>query len=305
MTDIEKWLTANKGEVLEKALKKYDKTEKQLEEDVRTISKWLRTQHHLPEIPSENHVINSLLLNKLSIENSKKNLDLYYSIRTLLPEVFEHMTSENILKQANRFCFLPLPKRTPEGDRITLVRLMEPNSELDLHSLLGYCVNIMDLRLREDICTSEIIIDDLETIKLSHLPSISPIHMKKIVMITEKMFNNRVKQIHILNCPQYLNPPIRWLKNFLKPKIASRIFFHNNFEELGKYISLELLPKEFGGSESSIIELNDLWKKKLTENADRFDALVKMKIDEKLRPEPLVNDEILGFHGNFKNLDVD
>lgn len=48
-----------------------------------------------------------------------------------------------------------------------------------------------------------------------------------------------------------------------------------------------------------------LWQRKLEEYQDRFDKLDSMKVKENLRPVPLKNDDILGFHGNFKKLDVD
>lgn len=41
------------------------------------------------------------------------------------------------------------------------------------------------------------------------------------------------------------------------------------------------------------------------ENSERFDKLDRMRVKEDLRPTPLENDEILGYHGNFKKLDVD
>lgn len=48
-----------------------------------------------------------------------------------------------------------------------------------------------------------------------------------------------------------------------------------------------------------------MWKIKLREYAARFDALDKMRVNENLRLAPLKNDEVLGYHGNFKKLDVD
>jgi hypothetical protein len=44
---------------------------------------------------------------------------------------------------------------------------------------------------------------------------------------------------------------------------------------------------------------------KLEQFQDRFDQLDQMRVDESLRPEKLVNNDILGFHGNFKKLNVD
>jgi hypothetical protein len=49
----------------------------------------------------------------------------------------------------------------------------------------------------------------------------------------------------------------------------------------------------------------EMTRLKLTEYQERFDHLDTMRVDEGLRPEKLDNDEILGFYGNFKNLDVD
>lgn len=43
----------------------------------------------------------------------------------------------------------------------------------------------------------------------------------------------------------------------------------------------------------------------LRENFERFDKLDQMKVKEDLRPNPLKNDDVLGYYGNFKKLDVD
>lgn len=41
------------------------------------------------------------------------------------------------------------------------------------------------------------------------------------------------------------------------------------------------------------------------EYQDYFDHLEKLKVNEDLRPNKLENDEILGFYGNFKKLNLD
>lgn len=44
---------------------------------------------------------------------------------------------------------------------------------------------------------------------------------------------------------------------------------------------------------------------KLREFQERFNKLDVLKPNEALRPEKLNNDDILGFHGCFKDLNVD
>lgn len=53
------------------------------------------------------------------------------------------------------------------------------------------------------------------------------------------------------------------------------------------------------------ILFSELWNKKQEEYYDRFEVMENLKIKESLRSAPLQDDEILGFHGNFKKLSVD
>jgi hypothetical protein len=49
----------------------------------------------------------------------------------------------------------------------------------------------------------------------------------------------------------------------------------------------------------------EMVKLKFMEKQELFDRLDKIRVDERIRPEKLRDDEILGFHGNFKKLDID
>ncbi|KAG5883900.1 hypothetical protein JTB14_037184 [Gonioctena quinquepunctata] len=85
---------------LKRALDRFGKTEQQLGGDVKIIKDWLITQPHLPEISSNNHIINTLILNKFSVEICKQRLDMFYTIRTLLPEIYERMDFELMIEIA-------------------------------------------------------------------------------------------------------------------------------------------------------------------------------------------------------------
>ena len=90
---------------------------------------------------------------------------------------------------------------------------------------------------------------------------------------------------------------------------------------LSEVFSEEELPKDYGGQGPSLQELtgtfkyknkiktdgvlSDMMRHKFAEHQDRFDALDKLTVDESRRPKKLSNDDVLGFHGNFRKLDVD
>lgn len=84
-----------------------------------------------------------------------------------------------------------------------------------------------------------------------------------------------------------------------------------------------MLPSDYGGTEKSIEQLHgtdtilvytvvwfeflELTQRRFRSYQERFDLLDELRVNESLRPSELEkeNDEILGFHGNFKKLDID
>jgi hypothetical protein len=44
---------------------------------------------------------------------------------------------------------------------------------------------------------------------------------------------------------------------------------------------------------------------RISEYQNRFDLLDKLKVNEDLRPKQLKNDDMLGFYGSFRKLDID
>lgn len=83
------------------------------------------------------------------------------------------------------------------------------------------------------------------------------------------------------------------------------------------------IPQDYGGSGPSLremhgnkyllnltkqntyINISDMLLEKFQKYQTLFDTLDQLRVDESLRPSPLENDETLGYHGNFKKLNVD
>ena len=103
-------LFENIDAVREKAATLFEKTPSSINQDTQIIKQWLETQPHFPELMGEYYYIkivtsryftddikiaNFLLLNKYSIEKTKQKIDLYYTIRSLLPDIFDNVNPKS------------------------------------------------------------------------------------------------------------------------------------------------------------------------------------------------------------------
>ncbi|KAG5883899.1 hypothetical protein JTB14_037183 [Gonioctena quinquepunctata] len=294
--------------VVEMGLKRYDRTQENLKEYTDIMKEWLKDQLHLPEIPTDNTIRSFLMMNKFSIENTKQSIDMYYTMRSLFPEFFEnkHPMSTNMQRMMDVVNYVPMPKATDEGYRIIIFQFSTEDSEnCNFISFMAHAYNTNEVRLNEDCHLGDIFIYDMKFVKMAHLVQITPTTLKKSTIIFQKVFNSNMKQIHFLNYPSMAEPMIMLTKQLVKPKMAERFHFHKDTNTISDFIAVELLPRDYGGKQPSLNELGVKWRKKFAEYEDRFNVLDTLRVDEKLRPTPLVNDEVLGFHGNFKKLNVD
>ncbi|XP_074030265.1 retinol-binding protein pinta-like [Leptinotarsa decemlineata] len=293
--------------VLELGLKVNNKTEKDLKEDVIIVKEWVLTQPHLPEVPDDHMITSFLIMNKFSIENVKQKIDMYYTMRSLYPEYFEnkHPLAPCMQEIMDNFCYIPMPKATDEGYRVIIFRLFDDNPDFNIVNFHSLIYNVTEVRMKEDYNVGDIMVYDFKHLNLEHLAQCTPTHIKNYTTILEKAFNSNIKQMHLINHPSFAEPVINLARKLLNPKVAQRFFFHKSTDSLKEYVSEDILPKDFGGTGPSLKEYSEIWKKKFTEYKERFDILEKLRVNEGLRPTPLVNDDILGYYGNFKKVAVD
>lgn len=71
----------------------------------------------------------------------------------------------------------------------------------------------------------------------------------------QECYGVKIKGIHILNAPPFIDRIVFLLKLSLKEKVASRVHVHNSYEDLHKHIPKEILPKEYDGDEESCSKL--------------------------------------------------
>ncbi|KAJ8977847.1 hypothetical protein NQ317_004627 [Molorchus minor] len=152
-------------------LKQSNRTKEEFKEGVDTLKVWLKTQPHLPESPSDEMLECFYVLSKFSVESAKLKLDMYYSIRSILPEFYENKNPKlpNMQKIANVTCTIPLPKLTKDGYRVVLTKWLDDDPEnFNPYDFFSHINSVAEVRLQEDVSIGDIVIYDLGLVKFGH-----------------------------------------------------------------------------------------------------------------------------------------
>ncbi|KAF9805631.1 hypothetical protein SFRURICE_010038 [Spodoptera frugiperda] len=191
---------------------------------------------------------------------------------------------------------LPLPQRTKENYQVFLYRLNNPN--LDLFNFVDAVKTffmLADTRITENhsIPKGEIPIFDAANVTLKFVGKVNLSALRKYMMYTQEAMPIRLKQVHVINAPSYINKIYNLCKPFLKTEVAK----------------LELLPTEFGGKAGSIESIKRVWIKKMEAKRDWFLANDKLwAIDESRRPSGNHDDradKVKELPGSFRSLALD
>ncbi|KAJ9584957.1 hypothetical protein L9F63_020706 [Diploptera punctata] len=283
---------------------------KKITRAIQAIREWLDQQPHLPHDIDDGQLEKLFVRCKTSVERSKETLDMYYALKTALPEIFSNRdpTQDWFKRVTNVRTFLPLPQSTEDLDRVTVAALLDPDPDKysveDSLKLIFMCA---DLRLRDDYFMSDILIIDLKNISVQHLAKYTLPIFKKLEACIFKGFNTRVKAVHVINAPQFVDATVNIAKQILKPKIAARIHVHRKgADSLKNSLPVKVLPSEFGGEAGKLRDLWADWVKKMEDNREWFLEQERYKSDETKRPGKSIDSgELFGFQGSFRRLSLD
>jgi len=77
------------ADLLEFAKKELGEDPRRRVEDVRALREWLKKQPHIRAEPDDQTLLSFLRICKFSVEKTKEKVDLYYTIKTAIPELFQ------------------------------------------------------------------------------------------------------------------------------------------------------------------------------------------------------------------------
>ncbi|PNF22548.1 hypothetical protein B7P43_G13678 [Cryptotermes secundus] len=299
-------------EILERVRGEFGLNEERVREAVEHLKDWIQLQPHLPKeiIADDGRLERWLIRCKNSTERVKGTLDLHYTLKTKLPDAMTGWdTHADWFKSISSSIFcIPMSQLTPDYDRVILFGLQTSDTtHYNALNAIKLCNMIMEIRISEDYCLSDVYVVDLEKYSLGHVRQVTIPLIRKFEICVLGGYNFRIKAIHILNAPPYADVLISMIKLVFKSKIAERIHVHgSDLTTFLDRVPKESLPKEYGGECGSISDNWDGWAKKLENYHDIFLKREKYRSDESKRHGCSINDsELLGFEGSFRKLELD
>ncbi|XP_069699155.1 uncharacterized protein [Periplaneta americana] len=263
-------------DVVQKVWQEFGLNEQRVKESVEALKKWLAMQPHLPEESGSLHEARLerwLIRCKNSMERTKQSIDLYYTLKSLAPDLMcgWNPRSKWFQDTVQKFCFFPMPELTPEGDRVIIARYINNDSTNfvpdDLNKI---CLMTTEVRMCEEYCFTDILIFDIENYTLGHASKVKFTTVKKI-------------------------------------EVGLMIYVHGkDLTNFTKQVPQMCLPDYLGGTGGSFQENWNLWLKKLDSYHDWFLQHENFKSDESKRQGGDFNfGDLFGFEGSFRKLNVD
>ncbi|KAF5291264.1 hypothetical protein FQR65_LT11442 [Abscondita terminalis] len=272
-------------------------------EDIQLIRTWLKQQPHLNVNPDDQWILTFLRGCKFSLQKTKQKLDMFYTMKSLVPEFYKDRDPfrpeiQQILKLG---CVLPLPKSDdPIAPRTVLIRMLEKTTKFQVVDGLKLILMIFEILMNEDdnfIIVGGQVLEDYKELSFKHIQMSTPSVIKQAITCLLLTYPLRSKSFHVINASDWFNSAFQLVKPFVSKKIFDRMHVYKNCEldKLKKFIPSSLLPREYGGNGPSVNELTDEWKMKVESYKEWFKEDYMYRSDESKRIEPcLLYDNLFG-----------
>ncbi|XP_046683964.1 alpha-tocopherol transfer protein-like isoform X1 [Homalodisca vitripennis] len=284
-------------------------------QDLEHIKEWLKRQPHLPPFDDDGRIMTFLRGCKFSLEKTKRKLDMYFTMRTAVPEFFSDRdpTKPEIQEVFRMAQVPPLPGLTPNGRRVVVMRGVDAANNIpSVADGMKVVLMIGDVRLKEELVgvAGDVYILDAAIATpqhfASHFSKFTPTLIKKFLICVQEAYPVKLKEVHVINVSPLVDTIINFVRPFLKDKIRNRIHVHETLDSLYEYVPKDILPEEYGGAAGSLDVINKQWHEKLVTYQDWFKEQETIKADESKRPgKPKTHDDLFGMEGSFKQLSID
>ncbi|KAL0867471.1 hypothetical protein ABMA27_008257 [Loxostege sticticalis] len=280
-------------------------------EDIAKLREWLKTQPHLPaEHLTDLDLFLVFHCCEKSPEVAKQVLDLHYTLRTLIHAFFkDRQLDRKIDLCLDTVLYAALPTPTKEGYRCVYLRLLEfdPRNFI-FPDVVKTFMMMFDLWQHEEgSWPGFVIMIDMDKAVLGHITRLEVMTVRQVLYFLQECMYIRLKGVHFLNAPYFMDKLMMLLKPFLKKELLDMIRIHQvGADSLYEYVPKEAFPKEEGGQYKDHATIREELIQRLKANSDFFKEESKKRVNENLRPgKKATVEDLFGIQGSFKKLDID
>jgi hypothetical protein len=214
-----------------KAIEELFEEPDRIEKDLETFRDWIKKS---PHIKSRDHddqfLVNFLRGCKYSFERAKQKYDLFYTLKTHVPELTKNRDplNEKVLAAIRQGVGIPLPNvESPDGPKYFLIRpgCYDP-SKFAIADIIKTSTMIGELMLRDDdnyVIAGSIGILDFTGVSLPHFLQFNPGFIKKMTMVQQDAMPIRQKASHFVNMPSIALTVFNIFQSFTNEKNKKRV----------------------------------------------------------------------------------
>ncbi|KAH8386560.1 hypothetical protein KR093_001205 [Drosophila rubida] len=248
--------------------------------DLAELLEWFQHNENLPQ------EIEPLLLRRFYqcmygvVEDTKQLIELNYALRNKHPHLF---IKRDPLDDDSRRTFdyadiLPLPGLTPDKYKVSLYcfRDFEPSKMHHTEDTRAFFM-VTDCRFitpddaahPDVLSVGEVQIFDMKGTTMRHISRLTISTLRAYVKFLQLAFPVRLKAIHMVNCPTYLDRIVSVVKPFISEEVFKLIRFHtSSIDTLYEFVPRDMLPEEYGGSAGPLATLRAQTQKVLADKRE-------------------------------------
>ncbi|XP_011871613.1 PREDICTED: alpha-tocopherol transfer protein-like [Vollenhovia emeryi] len=253
-----------------------NETDETRESAIAEMRHWLEEYDNSLAQIDDFFILRFLRVCKFNLEKTKIRMQNYYQQKSRLPEWYMNKDPcrPELQELLDMGVFLPL--RKPDGQGRLVIVVCSARHDPKKHELADiFTIGIMAVELAMRYypaaslygCSVFINMADLT---MGHILQLRPQLIMNLVHTWQSCYPIRMQSITMFNVAEYINAIVRIFRSFMTEKMKNRfhIYSHSTTQNFFEDIPANILPVEYGGTDGTVQELAEYWKKLIMENRD-------------------------------------
>ncbi|XP_023309376.2 alpha-tocopherol transfer protein-like [Lucilia cuprina] len=284
------------------------------ESSLASLKAWLKKAPHLKARTNDELLLSFLRCSRYSLEDTKKRIDGFYSLKNVFPEVLSNRNIDDSLMDLYNqgIHTIPIKPLSPNGPRIIISQYSKydpkKSNPRDAFKLLFMLLEIL---ANEDPNTSVAgvaYVIDARDVTMEQMLQYDPYLLKKTWTLVEHCLPIRFTEIHLINMRKEGQAIFNFVTTFLPAKMPVKFVVHKKAEDLYDHLPRDCMTVEYGGHNGYQPEALKHWENVMLKYKDYFADDDNYGTNEKLRSGIMASaevSELTGLSGSFRKLEVD